>query len=347
MHQFAICCLQFVEKDGGNYLIACDIFNILSFWYALHTKNKSQIKFGVAFKINLEEMSVQRLNYRDMLSIYDDSQCKQVDKMQSVQSMLYNDESLFIGDDNGNLSKWQISSIQNIKSKAVRSCMDSLKLVGLSRRWHSETIVWLELFDENEHILSYSTDGSVKIMNASNLRVDGTLKPDDSKNYEDSSKRWNVHFESISDFNQMKEMRLSTILETKQIDFDFEQIAKKNLFHLTQIKEFDSVYNKSMIGIDSSSFIPIRSNKNALMIKSKSTRNIRSNFTRMKDRKKKKRMRKSKSTGFIRLIPKQPTMLETDPLDGRHTISIGERVLVLEEDEAHSLRQLDSLLTNM
>ncbi len=56
---------------------------------------------------------------------------------------------------------------------------------------------------------------------------------------------------------------------------------------------------------------------------------------------------KSKSTTWLNLVPKQPSMIEIDPFDGHRTISIGERVVVLDEEEADILQKLDDLLVNV
>ncbi len=57
-------------------------------------------------------------------------------------------------------------------------------------------------------------------------------------------------------------------------------------------------------------------------------------------------MKKSKSTGWLSLV-KRPALSEIDPFDGTRTMSIGERVVTLDEEEAEIMLKLDRLLLNM
>ena len=79
------------------------------------------------------------------------------------------------------------------------------------------------------------------------------------------------------------------------------------------------------------------------------TKKILSNTVQLRENteNKKKSMKRSKSTGWLNLVPRQPSMIEIDPFDGQKTISIGERVVVLEDEEAEILQDLDRLLSNV
>ena len=156
-------------------------------------------------------------------------------------------------------------------------------------------------------------------------------------------------------------------------DLEIENIEKRNIFHLTQCAEKQSIYHKTTRGLDSS-YIPIapkmdisatlkrtmrgsqsminlhRSKKardalNAVMSKTMPI-GKGANVTKRDVKRTRRGMKKSKSMGWLSLVPKT-TLSEIDIFDGTRTISIGERVVTLDEEEAEIMQKLDEMLMSI
>eukprot|EP01083_Nonionella_stella_P035136 95978_1 len=246
-----------------------------------------------------------------------------------ITSIAYANNELFVGDENGNLSKWQLSFKEPPKLQCIHNAL------------HGADITGVQLLDNNSYIMTFSSDAEMKILDTSALTIHGIIRPD-SNSAQGNKQEWNVELQSIEEeFEEIRNERLSTIIEEEQIDDKLFDIQKRNLFRLTQIQSESRQYNKVMCGIQTD-YVPIHPQSRSLR-SSTSMMNIRD----MKQKKKKKKLNRSKSSGWLSLVPKTTRMLETDPLSSEFSISIGEKVMRLDEEEAEVLAELDKLIQEM